>query len=243
MSDHERPTPPTPPTTNPADAEPVAPLPPDTGLAGLADALLKRPRGLIERFDRGNVSAIEWRLLGIALFGYVGYGVLVGSFSGGSQWWAGPLKVVAVGVGASAICLPSLYVFSALGMARVRLRHVVDLLLAQLALSSILLLGFLPVGWVFSQSTQSAAFMGMIHLGLGVTAISFGLRLLFAGFQLFEMQRGGYVRLWVMIFLITSLQLTTALRPILGEAETILPQEKKFFLMHWGESFARDIDG
>jgi len=30
--------------------------------------------------------------------------------------------------------------------------------------------------------------------------------------------------------------MTTALRPIVGTADTLLPEEKKFFLSHWGDS-------
>jgi hypothetical protein len=29
--------------------------------------------------------------------------------------------------------------------------------------------------------------------------------------------------------------MTAALRPIVGTADTFLPQEKKFFLSHWGD--------
>jgi hypothetical protein len=32
------------------------------------------------------------------------------------------------------------------------------------------------------------------------------------------------------------LQMTTALRPIVGTADTFFPTEKRFFLSHWGES-------
>jgi hypothetical protein len=32
------------------------------------------------------------------------------------------------------------------------------------------------------------------------------------------------------------LQMTTALRPIVGRAETPLPTEKKFFLSHWADN-------
>jgi len=30
-------------------------------------------------------------------------------------------------------------------------------------------------------------------------------------------------------------QMTTALRPILGTADTFLPAEKQFFVSHWGD--------
>jgi hypothetical protein len=32
------------------------------------------------------------------------------------------------------------------------------------------------------------------------------------------------------------LQMTTALRPIVGTADTYLPKEKKFFVTHWIDS-------
>jgi hypothetical protein len=34
--------------------------------------------------------------------------------------------------------------------------------------------------------------------------------------------------------------MTTALRPIIGKADTLLPTEKKFFLQHWGDSMRGD---
>ena len=33
-----------------------------------------------------------------------------------------------------------------------------------------------------------------------------------------------------------SLQMTTALRPLVGTADTLLPREKKFFAVHWIDS-------
>jgi hypothetical protein len=34
-----------------------------------------------------------------------------------------------------------------------------------------------------------------------------------------------------------TLQVSCALRPILGKAENFMPGEKKFFLEHWGDQF------
>ena len=33
--------------------------------------------------------------------------------------------------------------------------------------------------------------------------------------------------------LLVSIQMTTALRPIIGKSDTFFPTEKKFFLGHW----------
>ena len=37
------------------------------------------------------------------------------------------------------------------------------------------------------------------------------------------------------IFVLVCVQMTTALRPIIGTSETLLPPERKFFLAHWSE--------
>ena len=47
------------------------------------------------------------------------------------------------------------------------------------------------------------------------------------------MKGGEYLKIWAIIFVVVTLQMSTALRPIIGEAETLLPQEKKFFVNHW----------
>jgi hypothetical protein len=35
--------------------------------------------------------------------------------------------------------------------------------------------------------------------------------------------------------MLVALQMSTALRPLLGRADTFLPTEKQFFLTHWGD--------
>ena len=44
------------------------------------------------------------------------------------------------------------------------------------------------------------------------------------------------VVLLVIIFVLVVVQMTTALRPIVGKADTFLPKDKKFFLTHWSDS-------
>jgi hypothetical protein len=40
----------------------------------------------------------------------------------------------------------------------------------------------------------------------------------------------------MVIFVFVSLQMTTALRPIIGKSENWLPKEKKFFAAYWLEN-------
>ena len=107
-------------------------------------------------------------------------------------------------------------------------------------LMTILLIGFAPVAWLFSQSTESLTWMGALHLIFWGIATVFGLRFLENGFSHSKARSGAGLKTWVVIFVLVVLQMTTALRPIVGTAETWMPQEKRFFLSHWWDSIKAD---
>ena len=44
------------------------------------------------------------------------------------------------------------------------------------------------------------------------------------------------LRVWTLIFVLVLLQMTAALRPILGASDAFMPGEKKFFVSHWTDS-------
>jgi hypothetical protein len=69
------------------------------------------------------------------------YGVIVGSFSGGDQWWAAPVKIAGGLLICTVICLPSLYIFGCLSGAQVRVREMFGMVLGLLMLMTILLIG------------------------------------------------------------------------------------------------------
>jgi hypothetical protein len=98
---------------------------------------------------------------------------------------------------------------------------------------TILLVGFAPVAWLFSQSTQQVAWMGFLHLLFWGISTGFGLRFLHAGFAHARAQSSSGVNTWAVIFLLVALQMTAALRPLVGTADTLLPTDKKFFVTHW----------
>jgi hypothetical protein len=91
------------------------------------------------------------------------------------------------------------------------------------------------VAWIFSQSTESLAWMGTLHLVFWFIATLFGLRFLQAGFSHSQARSLAGFNTWVIIFILVSLQMTTALRPIVGTASTFLPAQKQFFVAHWGD--------
>ena len=153
----------------------------------------------------------------------------------GDQLWAAPVKIAGGLLFSSIICLPSLYVFTCLSGSQARLSETCGLLSGLLMLMCILLVGFAPVAWLFSQSTESAIWMGALHLVFWFIATFFGLRFLETGFSHSKAKSSAGLNVWIMIFVLVAVQMTTALRPLVGKAGTFLPKEKKFFLTYWGE--------
>ena len=200
------------------------------------ESILRHPRRVLYQLRQPGAGHLIIALLLIAIVCSVVYGVIIGTFSGGTQLWAAPVKIAAGLVISAVICLPSLYIFSCLSGTQARLIEVVGMIAGLLALMTVLLIGFAPVAWVFSQSTESLAAMGALHLTFWCIATYFGVRFLSEGFAHLSGKPAG-LRVWVTIFLLVMIQMSTALRPIVGKAVTILPVEKKFFLKHWFEQF------
>ncbi len=199
-----------------------------------SEALLRQPRRVWFQLTQAGQLQLTLGLLGIAILGALAYGLVVGTFSGGDQLWAAPVKIAGGLLLSGLICLPSLYIFACLSGAHTRLAEVCGLVAGLLALTTVLLIGFAPVAWVFSQSTDSLAAMGVLHLLFAAIAVGFGMKFLARGFEQLNAQFGGGLRVWVILFLLVLLQMTAALRPILGTSDAFLPTEKKFFVSHWG---------
>jgi hypothetical protein len=222
--------------TNEPTPPPLNPLPADASAASVIEALLKRPAQLIEALQHAPTLRLPLLLATFALLSFAAYGLVVGSFSGGAQWLAAPLKVSLGALVSMLICLPSLFIFTCLTGAEVTLRGVAGTLCAALALAALMLIGLVPVVWVFSQSTDALAFMGTLHLVFWLIALGIGLRLLRVLMELLRVRDRLHLKVWTIIFVLVSLQMTTALRPILGTSEHWLPTEKKFFAAHWVEN-------
>ncbi|MBP9903884.1 MAG: hypothetical protein V9H26_02150 [Verrucomicrobiota bacterium] len=197
------------------------------------EALLRQPRRIMFQLRQPGAGKLAGSMLLVAIGCSLIYGVVIGSFSGHEQWWAAPVKV-SVGLFISAlICLPSLYIFACLSGSQARLAELFGLVTGLLMLMTILLVGFAPVAWLFSQSTQSLPWMGLLHLLFWLIATLFGVRFLSSAFAQSNARSTAGLNTWVVIFILVALQMSTALRPLIGLSETFLPMEKQFFVSHW----------
>lgn len=245
MNDSNPTPPPVPPTLSPGQgpnpssgSRPLGDDPNDretiSGPIAAIESILRHPRRVLYQLRQPGAGHVIVALFLIAIVCSLIYGVVIGTFSMGTQLWAAPVKIAAGLVISAVICLPSLYIFSCLSGTQARLIEVIGMIAGLLALMTVLLIGFAPVAWVFSQSTESLAAMGALHLTFWCIATYFGIRFLSEGFAHLSGKPAG-LRVWVTIFLLVMVQMSTALRPIVGKADTILPVEKKFFLKHWFE--------
>ncbi|HMF46653.1 MAG TPA: hypothetical protein VKE29_08265 [Candidatus Udaeobacter sp.] len=212
------------------------PMPEGASPPLVIEALLKYPGRIIHELQNNWRAALPLWLLSLALLGMLAYGVVVGSFSGGTQLWIAPAKIAMGTTLSILICLPSLYIFTCLSGIEAQMRTVTGMLFAAVGLGALLLIGFAPIAWIFSQSTDSVAFMAALHIGLWAIGIMFGLRLLEGMGHLLGGSARNHLKLWSVIFIVVSLQMMTTLRPIVGTSDRFLPTEKKFFLTHWAET-------
>jgi hypothetical protein len=217
---------------------------PVKGVVGAVEAILRQPRRVMYHLKQPFAGGLIGSLLLIGILCSLVYGLVVGTFSGGEQLWAAPAKIAAGLLITVLICLPSLYIFSCLGGSSARLAEVFGLVVGLLALMTVLLIGFAPVAWVFSQSTKSQVAMGGLHLAFWLVGTFFGLRFLNAGFRHFNANSNLGLKVWVVVFLLVGLQMSTALRPIVGKSKRLLPSadEKEFFVTHWMECVNAEAD-
>lgn len=233
--------PPSPPPFPPADQPSDTPAPkPEShavpfapGLVGTLEGILKNPSRLFQSFLKSERQALGVHLLLIILVSMAAFGLVLASFAGHDQWLWAPLKVSVGLLLSGLLCLPSLYVFGCLSGLSIRPGAAAAMLLAMLSLCSLVVLGFAPVAWIFAQSTDSIAFVGTLVLLMWIIALWFAFGLVRQVVALMGIRMTEHIRIWMFMFVIVTLQMSTTLRPILGRSDHILPTERKFFPEHW----------
>ena len=224
----------------PLDAPPrtgfaFAPMGVRPGPLAAMEHLLKNPGGMAYELGGANRGLALRSTVVVALGCLLAYGLIVGLYSGGIQLVAAPLKITLGMLAAALICFPSLFIFTCLSGAEVKISEMAGLMVGALALTGLLMIGFAPVAWVFTVSTGALGFMGFLHLAFWLVGAWFGLRFLMRSLGRRDRINKEYLVVWAVVFMLVVLQMTAALRPLIGESDTLFPSEKKFFLAHWAE--------
>lgn len=208
--------------------------------SNIVSHLLKKPLSVIHTIDeKGGVSYLPiliMTILSLSLFGFI-----VGSFNGVTdQMWVAPMKIVFGVLFSSAICLPSLYIFCCVGGLDAKFSTIFGIQVCTMAITSLLLIGFSPVLWLFSSSSNSIGFFGFLSLFVWLICLLMGLKFLTKTGKAFGMQHTKHLYLWAGIFTLVTLQMPTTLRPIISEGPFLQLDKKKFFLQHWTDELYED---
>jgi len=168
-----------------------------------------------------------------AILCYVAYGAATGFFQGGAQIAIAVLKVPLIILASLALCIPSLYVFTALSGTELDVRGFTRALAGFAGIAGLILIALMPVIWLFSVSTISLVFVVWLHVFAWAVALTFGRQFLLRAFGAGNRAAG----LWIALVLLVSLQMTTYLRPVLWRqaGEPLFAKEKLSFFSHLAE--------
>ncbi|HEY0556181.1 MAG TPA: hypothetical protein VGG20_18150 [Thermoanaerobaculia bacterium] len=205
-------------------------------LPGALNELLTRPLAFLERTRNGG-AASPVRLLAASALCYALYGAAAGFFQGGDQILVAALKAPLIIFFILLLCLPSLYVFSAVAGAEWTRRSFLVVLSGFAATLALVLLALLPINWLFSTSSRYLGAAAFFQFVLWILALGLAWRFLGQGLRM-NGARGGLV-VWLLLFCVVSLQAATVLRPVLSRkaGAPIFVSGKKSFLEQIGDVF------
>ncbi|MCH9649377.1 MAG: hypothetical protein K0U98_14140 [Deltaproteobacteria bacterium] len=224
--------------------------PPDSVVGSLLE-ILQHPIRVAERCRESQDSRSEktsgqgpnplgagypLRLATGALVCFFVYGLSAGFFQGYDQVLLSAFKVPLILVFSLLLCAPSFYIFSSLSGAALTLRGFSLILSGFGALLGLLLIGFLPISWLFTVSSRSLLFLVFFHLLVWFICLVFADR--FLG-QVLKQVGGWNGRFaWLLLLLLVSLQMTTFLRPVLWRPPdaSFFQTERMSFFEHLGQS-------
>lgn len=213
-------------------------------LPAVPDVLISEPASMLQAFDellkqpaqtvsRAASSRVAIWLMGGALLSASVYGAAAGFFQGGTAILLPMLKAPLILAFSLLLCLPSLYIIGSMLGARLSAQRFRVAVAGFAGMIGLLMIGLMPIVWLFSVSSRSMAFVATLHVFLWIVCVAFAAR--FLGLALRESGARAAPILWVLLFLIVSLQVATFLRPVLWyePGAPLFRAEKLFFLEHF----------
>ena len=200
--------------------------------------LLRAP-GEVMGFAEGKTSC--WRLAAfLALVTAVGcamFGFAVGSFVDLKVAALDAAKMVGIAAFSFVLCFPTLYVFATISGAKLSAARIAVLGLVFTATLGSLLAALAPILWLFSVSTEKAAFIVVLTCMFAALAVGFVARPISAAVEKGIVAKPVGLNVWLVVFVVVALQTITLVRPMLAPLGTPrTPDGKCFFLMHFGKS-------
>jgi len=213
-----------------APASPIRPSEPESDPPGsLVERLLREPDTLWRQVESGReLGTLNRQLVLATSLPLALHGAVLGASSGVLQALSSAVKLPLLFLLTLAICLPALYLFNLVFGSRLRAVQTLAILLAAMATTAVLTLGFAPISVFFLLSARSYAFFKLLNVAiLTVTGLA-GLRVLVAGMA--AVARRGMsrpntssnpwlLRSWLIVYAFVGTQLAWTLRPFFGSPD------------------------
>ncbi len=210
------------PAVSSAAALPSIPaLPPSASILRTAELLLRNPSAVLAQVQAGGpeLRELPLRLTVCALAGFGVFGFLLGFTRSPLAGLAAAPKLMLVGLGSLAVCLPALHVYGRLLGARISALQAVCEALVALATTGLTLLGLAPV-WLAFANTVNHPPTGYFHvmlgsLGfLGVAALR-GVWVLVKGLRA-QSRTVIHLLAWTALYGMVGVQMAWVVRPFVG---------------------------
>lgn len=175
-----------------------------------------------KHLDRKIVSLLFSSSVFLAL-----YGAIVGSSSGILQMLSSALKLPALYLLTLAICLPTLYFFDVIFGSKRTFNQYLTLLMAAMAMISVMLLGFAPVTLFFRLSIDDLNFFRLLNIAIlaftGVVGVKFFYRSMLSLIDKNSESAANRYKLitaWLFLYGFVGSQLGWTLRPFFSTPGT-----------------------
>lgn len=194
---------------------------PAVQLLRTAEALLRNPASVLAEVHAGGPSLKELplRLSVVALAGFGAFGFLLGFTRSPLSGLVAAPKLMLVGLGSLAVCLPALYVYGRLLGARGTPLQAVCEALVALGTTGLTLLGLCPVWLAFCNAVNHPP-TGYFHVMLG-SGMFLGVAALRGVWVLVKGLRGQgrtvlHLVAWTAVYGMVGVQLAWVVRPFVG---------------------------
>jgi hypothetical protein len=205
-------------------------------MGNYVSALLKSPDKITEKIAESDkdLFKLAFQLLASSIFCHAIFGIAVGLFSGTDVALMDFFKAPLIATCSLMLCFPSLYIFTCIAGCPLSISQTFALGCSCLAMLGFLLIGLAPIVWLFAVSTENLPFIVLLILFIWSLAVYFTNSYVRSLKNNPLFSRLGGIKIWFLIFVIVSLQMTTYLRPMLSKPENgWWANGKMFFIEHF----------
>lgn len=187
------------------------------------------------RLDKKIVSL----LISSSIF-FAIYGAIMGSFGSFLQILASAIKLPALYLLTMIICLPTLFFFDVINGSKRNFTQYLAIIMAAMAVISVMLFGFAPISLFFRLSINDSLFFKLLNVAiLGVTGF-IGIHFFYK--SIISLTKGDFadanyhnnvIKAWLVLYAFVGSQLGWTLRPFFGDPGEIFqlfkPIESNFY--------------